>query len=155
MTMKLRNNEEINIAFVRLINQMSEQEKLENQANLLMFRFLSHIEIRCKQLGWNRKQLAQKTGTSASYITQLFRGDKMVNLTLLAKFQEVLGIEFEISAKLVSSDSVEREKIGTLGNDLLIKDIPVPENIAGEPSSGYEESKSEKKNSKKRQNGVI
>ena len=152
MTMKLGNNEEIKNSFDRLINQMTEREKLENQANMLMFRFLSHVEFRCMQLGWNRKQLAQNTGTSASYITQLFRGDKMVNLITLAKFQKVLGIEFEITAKQVSSDPAEMRKISNPGTG-SITEKPVPENIAGEPSSAYKAHKSGKKLSKGNQHG--
>ena len=72
-----------------------------------MFRFLSIIEIRCEELGWNRKQLAEKVGTSASYITQLFRGDKLVNMLTLAKFQKALGLEFEIGEKKSYEKTVE------------------------------------------------
>jgi transcriptional regulator with XRE-family HTH domain len=99
MTTKLKTNDEIQAAFDLLFNQLSEQDKLENDANLLMFRFLSIIEEKCEALGLNRKQLAEKVGTSASYITQLYRGDKLVNMLMLAKIQKVLGLEFEIAEK--------------------------------------------------------
>ncbi|MFY9152426.1 MAG: helix-turn-helix transcriptional regulator [Prolixibacteraceae bacterium] len=107
MTTKLKTNEEVKNAFDQLFNQLSEQDKLENEANLLMFRFLSIIETKCEELGWNRKQLAEKVGTSASYITQLFRGDKLVNMTTLAKFQNVLGIVFEIAEKKSYEETVK------------------------------------------------
>lgn len=107
MTTKLKNNEEIKNAFDQFFGQISEQDQLENDANLLMFRFLSIIEARCEELGWNRKQLAQKVGTSASYITQLFRGDKLVNMLTLAKFQKALGLEFEIAEKKSYEATVE------------------------------------------------
>ncbi|MEI8114065.1 MAG: helix-turn-helix transcriptional regulator [Bacteroidia bacterium] len=107
MTTKLKTNEEIKNAFDQLFNQLSEQDRLENEANLLMFRFLSIIETKCEELGWNRKQLAEKVGTSASYITQLFRGDKLVNMTTLAKFQKVLGITFEIAEKKSYEETVK------------------------------------------------
>jgi transcriptional regulator with XRE-family HTH domain len=61
-----------------------------------MFRFLDIVERKMEELGWTRKQLAAQLGTSASYITQLFRGDKLVNMTMLAKIQKVLGIRFEV-----------------------------------------------------------
>ncbi len=99
MNTKLKTNKEIQEAFDQLFSQLSEQDKLENDANLLMFRFLSIIEERCEALGLNRKQLAEKVGTSPSYITQLYRGDKLVNMLTLAKFQKALGLEFEISGK--------------------------------------------------------
>jgi ribosome-binding protein aMBF1 (putative translation factor) len=107
MTTKLKNNEEIKNAFDQFFGQISEQDQLENDANLLMFRFLSIIETRCEELGWNRKLLAQKVGTSASYITQLFRGDKLVNMLTLAKFQRALGLEFEIDEKKSYEKTVE------------------------------------------------
>lgn len=107
MTTKLKNNEEIKNAFDQFFGQISEQDQLENDANLLMFRFLSIIETRSEELGWNRKQLAEKVGTSASYITQLFRGDKLVNMLTLAKFQKVLGLEFDIAKKKSYEETVQ------------------------------------------------
>lgn len=107
MTTKLKNNEEIKEAFNQFFGQISEKDKLNNDANLLMFRFLSIIESKCEELGWNRKQLAEKVGTSASYITQLFRGDKLVNMLTLAKFQKALGLEFEIDEKKLYEETVK------------------------------------------------
>lgn len=92
-------NNEIQATFDQLFDQLSEQDKLENDANLLMFRFLSIIKDKCDALGLNRKQLAQKVGTSPSYITQLYQGDKLVNMITLAKFQKALDLEFEIIEK--------------------------------------------------------
>ncbi len=107
MNTKLKSNNEIQNAFDQLFNQLSEQDKLENDANLLMFRFLSIIEEKCESLSINRKQLAEKVGTSASYITQLFRGDKLVNMLTLAKFQKALDLEFEIVEKKSYEEKVK------------------------------------------------
>jgi len=107
MTTTLKTNKEIQDAFDQLSDQLSEQDMLENDANLLMFRFLSIIEEKCEALGLNRKQLAEKVGTSASYITQLYRGDKLVNMTTLAKFQKALGLEFEITEKKSYEEKVK------------------------------------------------
>ena len=107
MTTTLKNNENIKSSFTQLFGQMTEQDKLENQASLLMFRFLSIIETKREGLGWSRKELAEKIGTSASYVTQLFRGDKLVNMITLAKFQNVLGIEFDIAEKRTYEETVK------------------------------------------------
>ena len=106
MNTKLNDPQKIKEAFDQFFNSFSEEEKLESSARLLMFRFLSIIEVRCEELGWNRKQLAQKVGTSASYITQLFRGDKLINMLTLAKFQKALGLEFEIAEKKSYEETV-------------------------------------------------
>ena len=44
----------------------------------------------------SKKDLATAIGTSASYITQLFRGNKMINLEMLAKIQQALEIDYDI-----------------------------------------------------------
>ena len=106
MNTKSNDPQKIKEAFDQFFNSFSEEEKLESSARLLMFRFLSIIEVRCEELGWNRKQLAQKVGTSASYITQLFRGDKLINMLTLAKFQKALGLEFEIAEKKSYEETV-------------------------------------------------
>lgn len=52
----------------------------------------------------SKKLLAEKVNTSASYITQLFRGDSLPNFNILAKMQRVLGLKFEIKGKEIQSD---------------------------------------------------
>jgi len=71
---------------------------IEFEREMLMHRFLSEIEKICEEQNITKKELAEKIGTSASYITQIFRGTKTVNLETLAKFQHALDFKFEISA---------------------------------------------------------
>jgi len=106
MNTKSNDPQKIKEAFDQFFNSFTVEEKFESDARLLMFRFLSIIEVRCEELGWNRKQLAEKVGTSASYITQLYRGDKLINMLTLAKFQKVLGLEFEIDEKKSYEETV-------------------------------------------------
>jgi len=107
MSTKSYNPQEIKEAFDQIFESFTEKEKDENDAKVIMFRFLSIIEEKCELLGLNRKQLAEKVGTSASYITQLYRGDKMVNMLTLAKFQKALGLEFEIAEKKTYEETVK------------------------------------------------
>jgi hypothetical protein len=46
-------------------------------------------------------------GTSPSYITQLYRGDKLVNMLTLARFQKALDLEFEIVEKKSYEEKVK------------------------------------------------
>jgi transcriptional regulator with XRE-family HTH domain len=96
--MNTKSNDIKNIvnSFNALFNHLSEKEKLDNEAKLIMFRFLDVVERKREKLGWTRKQFAEKLGTSASYITQLLRGDKLINMTMLAKMQQVMDFHFEI-----------------------------------------------------------
>lgn len=94
-------SEEIQSAFDRLFNSLSEEDHLGVDAKILMFRFLSLIDAKREELGWSRKDLAAQIKTSPSFISQLFQGDKLINFTTLAKIQKVMGLEFEITLKTV------------------------------------------------------
>lgn len=90
--------------FDKLFNFESEAEKHEADAHLLMARFLSKIQEITDNRNINRKDLAEMIGTSASYLTQLYRGNKNLNFLTLAKIQNALGIEFEVSLKGENND---------------------------------------------------
>lgn len=74
----------------------SEEDKLDHRAQMISYRVLSEVETICEEKGINKKELAEMVNTSASYITQLFRGDKHVNTSIMAKFEEALEMRFEI-----------------------------------------------------------
>jgi ribosome-binding protein aMBF1 (putative translation factor) len=93
--MKLKNK--INPEFEDLFSFASKEEEIEHDAKMLMFNFLDKVQKIADEKKLSRKELAEKVGTSASYITQLFRGDKLVNMTIIAKFQKELGFKFNIS----------------------------------------------------------
>src|SRR5674536_8439 len=92
-------SEEIQSAFDHLFNSLSEEDLLDVDAKILMFRFLLLIDAKREELGWSRKELAAQIKTSPSFISQLFQGDKLINFTTLAKIQKVMGLEFEITQK--------------------------------------------------------
>jgi transcriptional regulator with XRE-family HTH domain len=75
-----------------------------------MFRFLDIVERKREKRGWSRKELAKKVGTSASYITQLMRGDKLINMLTLAKMQKALNIKFDISELVSYQEQTEDKK---------------------------------------------
>ena len=90
---------EIETAFKTILSFDNEQDQLELEAKIIMAKFLEKIQEIAAQKGLKKKDLALKIGTSASYITQLYRGHKLLNLMTLAKFQRVLDIEFDIAIK--------------------------------------------------------
>ena len=85
--------------FIKALEFNSVEEKVEHDSKILMFKFLSIIEEEMIKKNMNKKELAQLIGTSPSYITQLFRGTKSINLTKIIELQNLFNIEFEISAK--------------------------------------------------------
>ena len=100
MNTKLIENQNIQNQFAELFSHRSENEKLEHNTQMIMFRFLSEIERMADERGFkSRKELADAVGVTPSYLTQLFRGGKKLNLETVAKFQEALNIVFDIKAK--------------------------------------------------------
>ena len=108
--MKSANDDKILNAFNEIFDNLSEKDKLDNDAKLIMFRFLDIVERKREKLGWSRKELAKKVGTSASYITQLMRGDKLINMLTLAKMQRALNIKFDISELVSYQEQTEDKK---------------------------------------------
>lgn len=49
-----------------------------------------------KKLGWSQEQLAEKTGVSAPYITQIEVGKRTPSLDIVEKLAIALGVEYKI-----------------------------------------------------------
>lgn len=110
--------------FNKLNKFNNKQEKLKNDAMLLHARVMQIVEIAMHNKGWNKKTLASKLGISQSYLTQLFVGDKMTNLTMIAKFQHYLGIQLDLqyknsgSSKCQLSNSFSEKKKEPIAKDV-------------------------------------
>jgi len=59
-----------------LFEEKSFEVEVEREMSLLALCFLSEIEKAADAQGITRKELAERVGTSPSYITQIFRGNK-------------------------------------------------------------------------------
>jgi len=81
-----------------ILNDKGRKENLKYETRMIMYRFLSEIERLSDERAITRKQLAKLIGTSPSYITQLFKGKKIINLETIAKMQEVFDVAFRIQA---------------------------------------------------------
>lgn len=91
--------------FDELFN-LETEDQIEVDAYLLASRFLSVVEEHAELNGLTRGSLAELVGVSAPYLSQVFRGNKLMNLTLAAKFQRALKFEFSIDiAKNYQTDS--------------------------------------------------
>ncbi|HZL10067.1 MAG TPA: helix-turn-helix transcriptional regulator [Prolixibacteraceae bacterium] len=77
----------------------NENDKLELEAELLHLKFVGVIEDMMEQEGLSKADLAAKLSTSKSYITQLFTGDKLLNIKTLVKLQGALNFSFRIEAE--------------------------------------------------------
>lgn len=78
---------------------MTREEKIRHKSQMLSYIFLSEVEKACEKRKITRKELAKIINTSPSYLTQLWRGTKKVNMDILAKFEVALGLSFTIKLK--------------------------------------------------------
>ena len=105
---------ELKARFDKIMAFESNEDQLEHESKILMFKFLSLIEHEMEKSEMSKKELAELLNTSASYITQIFRGQKTINLLTLAKLQQIFGIEFKIIGQKVHENSrstkVERKQ---------------------------------------------
>lgn len=88
-------------------NKLESQFKVKLNALVLQDRFMSEVDVLMEQYKLNKKELAMKLGVSSSFITQVFKGKKFLNFSILAKLQEIFNIEFKIQA--VSKAEIERD----------------------------------------------
>ena len=112
--MKSRNDKSQANPWDEILTPTSGKERVELDTQLLAFKFLSLVN-KCQDIkNISRKELAKKIETSPSYITQLFRGDKLPNLEILVKMSKALNFDFQVSV------SAEEELLKDFKEDELI-----------------------------------
>ena len=99
--------------------EKSEAEKIDDRAYLLSLIFLGEAEKAMDKKNWTRKRLAEAIGTSASYLTQLFRGDRLLNFKTIAKIEAALETEF-----VVKAESLEEKAVRHYARHTFEKKIP-------------------------------
>ena len=83
----------------RFLENQTQAEKDEISTLSLAQDFLVLFEQVMNEQKVSRKELAQRIGTSPSYVTQLFKADRVPNLEVIAKMKDRLGITFHIQLK--------------------------------------------------------
>lgn len=109
--MNTRSLKEMHNEFDSIFNFENKEDKWEVEAKILVSKFLSIVQKELDKNNGNRKELAEAIGTSASYISQLFRGNKMPNFLTLAKMKDVLNIEFSISLEGEINSQISEDDI--------------------------------------------
>ena len=96
--MNLNTKSEIKSTLKNAFSSIDVKDDYAHESKMIMYRFLSEVERISDEKKLNRKELATLIGKSASYITQLFRGNKLINMEMIAKFQKVFDVTFEVKA---------------------------------------------------------
>ncbi len=110
MNTPLKNKKNIQQEFQDLLKTDSIEDKIELETLLLSAKFLSEIEKVRQERGILKKEIAEMIGTSPSHVTQLFRGNKTINLKTIAKLQIELGVSFEVKIPDSRTDTLQASK---------------------------------------------
>ncbi len=100
-------SQKIKAAFGGLFKNGTGQENRDHAAQMLSFRYLSEIERLMQESGMTKRQLAERMDTTPGYITQLFRGDRLLNFDMLARIEEALSVKFSADARQPAALPVE------------------------------------------------
>lgn len=94
-----------------LFNEISYEDRVASLADVLALQFLGIVDQKMEKEEISKKEMAEKIGTSASFITQLFRGDRKPNWNILAKMSVELGLEFKVMTEELLQEKVQEELI--------------------------------------------
>lgn len=114
-----------------LLNQLSclpdSKIDLNHEVKMIHYRYLSEVDRLIDEMKMSKKELAEKLGVSASYITQLFKGEKILNLEMIAKLQIAFNLKFDIEAKEFIDKSLPLDEpiMICLNNDIFETYKPV------------------------------
>ncbi len=91
--------QEMEIKLNKFVSTLRKDDEIQFAAEMLHLDFMHLVKQRMDELGISKSELAAKVGTSKGYISQLFSGDRLVNLLMIARLQQALDIRFEIVPK--------------------------------------------------------
>jgi plasmid maintenance system antidote protein VapI len=89
----------------RKIKEIKDLQKIfegydhRHEKMMVHFRFMAEVERLMIEQNRNKKELAQFLNTSPSFVTQLFQGDKVLNLDMIARLQHAFNYTFDIQAR--------------------------------------------------------
>jgi transcriptional regulator with XRE-family HTH domain len=113
-----------------LFEGTSYEDQIASKADLLALQFLGLVDQKMEQEKISKKELAKKIGTSASFITQLFRGDRKPNWNILAKMSLELNLDFKVLTEELLEEKVQEE---LMKRGIIDAPMDLQEMIAAEP----------------------
>lgn len=84
--------------FKKMFAFKSKTERIEHDAMLLQYLFLSEFEEAMEKRKMTKSDLAKKLKCSPSWLTQMWRGDKRMSLLMCAKIAYTLGLSIDINS---------------------------------------------------------
>jgi transcriptional regulator with XRE-family HTH domain len=74
----------------------NEEEKIQFEAEMIHLDLIEEISKLMEAKGMKRADLAKALGTTKGYVTQLFSGDRFLNIKTLAKIKNIFDVKIKI-----------------------------------------------------------
>ena len=87
-------SDDLNRRMEKILEFDSLDEQIQFEAEMIHLDIVNEIQLLMEKRGINKSELASDLGVTKGYITQLFTGDKLLNLKTLAKLQRVFNVRF-------------------------------------------------------------
>ncbi len=72
----------------------NDEDRIEVKASFIQLDILDEVKKLMEEKNISRTELAKKLKKSKSFVSQLFSGDKALNLKMIAQFQEIFNAKF-------------------------------------------------------------
>ena len=72
----------------------NEEDRIEVKASFIQMDILDEVRKLMEERKISRTELAKRLNKSKSFVSQLFSGDKALNLKMIAQFQEIFNVKF-------------------------------------------------------------
>lgn len=86
------------------LQQFSEKDLRKYEAIALSMSISFELEDYIKEKGISKQELAEAAGVSASYLSQVFSGSKLFNLSMLAGISQKYGIRYKMEIEETAED---------------------------------------------------
>jgi hypothetical protein len=107
----IKNKKELEEKLKSVVRFKNDNDKLVFETEILHLNIINEILVLMEKNNFNKADIAKLLNTSKSYITQLFSGDKLINLKMLAKLQRIFNVKFVFVPVNVGSEQSKNNKI--------------------------------------------
>lgn len=112
MNMNAKEKNKIDLMIKELENALkfeNEEERIDVKASFIQLDILAEVKKIMKEKNISRTELAEKLKKSKSFVSQLFSGDKSLNLKMIAQLQEIFDAKFIPAFKDYSEFILEKQ----------------------------------------------
>ncbi|MCK5808776.1 helix-turn-helix transcriptional regulator [bacterium] len=74
----------------------NDDERTQFEAEMIHLDVMNELQELMRIHNMNKSELAKRLMTSKGYITQLFSGDKLINLKSIAKLQQIFNVKLKL-----------------------------------------------------------